>query len=181
MRFLKIGLLLFLGIKICAWGQSAAELSRRYSAIEVYEIRPGIWMTPFYATDGRVCELTIEKRHTTRTANKTTIEADSSLSKNLVNDLAPESERGSRLEGLNYGVNTIIDGGFVTTTDTYENVLVETDAVLSESDIDEFRKTFRSSSESAATRNKRASRSSSASVEPIVVVITWRKRQCTAH
>jgi hypothetical protein len=129
--------------------------------------------------------MTIEKRRTAKTANKRTIDADSSLSRNLVkelvDDLAPESERGSRLEGPKHGVNTIIDGRFITTTDTFENVLVETDAVLSESDVDEFRKTFGSSSESAATKHKPASRSSTASVEPIVVIITWRKRQCTDH
>jgi hypothetical protein len=102
MKVLGVRLRVVIGVSICAWGHSAAEIAKKYSALEVYEIQPGIWMSPSYALDGRVCEMVLEKRHATKTLDKTTIDEDTSftrdLVKALVDELVPASERGGRLK-----------------------------------------------------------------------------------
>jgi len=96
----------------------------RYKAVEAYEIRPGILMIPRYAADGRVCEIGLERRH----YSPEMIRLDSSLSRKeideIVDELAPENERGPKEGGL-LGDIASIDGGSLTTSSTYENVSVE--------------------------------------------------------
>jgi hypothetical protein len=112
---------LLLGFPAIAQGQTSADLSMKYHQVTSYELRPGVIMTPRFAPNGQVCEMDIEKRHKTDTG----IYFGSSFSakevRELVDELAPEQERG---KNLTEPLNSIIDGGFNTTEYKYENILV---------------------------------------------------------
>jgi hypothetical protein len=112
---------LLLSVPAIAQGQTSADLSTKYHQVTSYELRPGVIMTPRFAANGQVCEMDIEKRHKTDTG----INFGSSFSakevRELVDELAPEQERG---KNLTEPLNSIIDGGFNTTEYKYENILV---------------------------------------------------------
>jgi hypothetical protein len=114
-------LLTTLGIGTAALGQTSTDLNAKYREITSYELRPDSIMTPKYATDGQVCEIAIERRQNTGAA----IVFASPFSENevsqFVDELAPEAERG---RNLTRALNEDIDGDFITTTYTYENILV---------------------------------------------------------
>lgn len=112
---------LLLSIAVAASGQTSANLSAKYHPVTSYEVRPGILMTPKYATDGLVCEMVLERRHKTETGINFGDLLSKELVKELVDELVPEAERGKNLTEF---LNTTIDGGFVTTEYAYENVLV---------------------------------------------------------
>jgi hypothetical protein len=146
-------LFLLLGIAAPCRGQSAADLSAKYPVVAAYEVRPGIMMTPSYASDGQVCEMMLE-RHTAVTKTKTTMNFGLPLSKELVNEivdeLVPPSERGKELTDFKNWLGTTIEGGFITTDHAYENVVVRVYGI---------------------TRPEPGG--------DIVVTITWRKRTCS--
>jgi hypothetical protein len=96
----------------------------RYKTIEAYEIRPGILMMPRYSADGQVCEIGIERHH----YSPEIIHLDSGLSRKeideIVDELAPASERGPKEAGL-LGELITIDGVGLTRSSTYENMSIE--------------------------------------------------------
>lgn len=97
----------------------------KYKAIEAYEIRPGILMMPRYAEDGRVCEVGLEPRHYTPHVVKTNPSLPRQMIDEIVDELAPAAERGSRT-GLMGGKDIILLGGLtVTTVVEYENLSVQ--------------------------------------------------------
>jgi hypothetical protein len=104
--------------------RSQSDKFPRYKAVEAYEIRPGILMMPSYAADGQVCEIGLERHH----YSPEMIHLDSGLSRKeideIVDELAPERERGPKEGGL-LGDLISINGGSVTTSLTYENISVE--------------------------------------------------------
>jgi len=161
-----------------AWGQSAAELQGKYSPIEVYEIRPSVWMTPSYAIDGQVCEMVLEKRHTTNEDGKQVIDEASSFSddelQELLDELVPATERGQKKERPGYWLNTSIVGRSMSTVDTYENVLVEAVGFIN----DDLRTWF-SKSNAASDAESAGGTDPSADHSKLVIVITWPKRRCT--
>lgn len=112
---------LLLSIAVAASGQTSANLTARYPPVTSYEVRPGVLMTPKYATDGLVCEMVIERRHKTETGINFGDFLSKELVKELVDELVPEAERGKNLTEF---LNTTIDGGFITTEYAYENVLI---------------------------------------------------------
>jgi hypothetical protein len=113
--------LLVLGIATVVWGQSSADLSAKYRQITSYELRPDVVMTPKYAADGQVCEMVLEKRQKTDAGMVFGVAFSESEVKTLVDELVPESERG---RDLTKPLNTTVDGGFLTTEYSYENVHV---------------------------------------------------------
>ncbi len=104
----------------------------KYKTVEAYEIRPGILMMPRYSADGQVCEIGLERRH----YSPEVIRLDSTLSRKeideIVDELAPASERGPKEGGL-LGDPALIAGGSLTTSETYENISVEIYSELSPS------------------------------------------------
>ena len=66
----------------------------KYKAVEAYEIRPSILMTPSYTAEGEVCEIGIETKH----YSPEIIHVGSALLerevKSIVDELAPPDERG---------------------------------------------------------------------------------------
>ena len=117
------GLVLFLtiGIVAVAFGQTSADLSAKYRQITAYELRPDVVMTPKYATDGQVCEIAIERRQKTETGIVFAAPFSEDEVRHFIDELAPEVERGRNLTKI---LNGRVDGGFITTEYTYENVLV---------------------------------------------------------
>jgi hypothetical protein len=112
---------LVLGVGTFASGQSSADLSSKYRQVISYELRPGIVMTPKYAADGEVCQMVLEKRQKTDAGIVFGFYFSEKEVKELVDELVPEAERG---RNLTKSLNTRVDGGFVTTEYTYENILV---------------------------------------------------------
>ena len=97
----------------------------KYKAVEAYEIRPGILMLPKYAEDGQVCEITLE----TTNASSKTINLTPTLPRKtvieLVDELAPVDERGSRTMDFGRDYISQHSGESVTTFAEWENVAVD--------------------------------------------------------
>ena len=120
---------LVMGIAASCWCQSAEELGAKYQAVRTYEVRPGILMTPLFASDGQVCEMVVEQ-HAIISSARTVIDFNSPLSDKalhtLIDQLVPRSQRGERLKDINHWIGSVIvDGPFVVTKYEYENVTVE--------------------------------------------------------
>jgi len=114
-----IVLVLILTFAVPSRSQSDADLTSKYSIVKSFEVRPGILMTPKYAADGQVCEMSFERQHATRSR----VQLDSIISDKLANDivdqLVPPSVRGkaSNSSGM---ISTTGFGG--TISYDYENV-----------------------------------------------------------
>ncbi len=117
----EFALFIVLGIAPIVSAQSSADLSSKYRQITSYELRPGIVMTPKYAADGQVCQMVLEKRQKTDTGIVFGFYFSEKEVKELLDELVPEAERGRNLTKT---LNARVDGGFVTTDYTYENILV---------------------------------------------------------
>jgi hypothetical protein len=113
--------LITLGVGTLVFGQTSADLNARYQQITSYQLRPDSVMTPKYATDGQVCEMVIERRQKTETGIVFAAPFSEHEVSQLIDELAPEVERGRNLTKT---LNSRVDGGFITTEYTYENVLV---------------------------------------------------------
>lgn len=97
----------------------------KYKTVEAYEIRPGILMMPRYAEDGQVCEIGLQRRHYTPEV----IKLDSGLERKdideIVDELAPVSERGPKSKDFG-GLDMIITAGVgMSTNIEYENISVQ--------------------------------------------------------
>jgi hypothetical protein len=139
--------ILVLTLVVAAWGQTFADLGAKYSHVTAYKVRPDVLMTARFAADGQVCEMTIEKREKTDTGITFGDSFSEKEVQGLIDDLVPQNERG---RNLTRALNEDIDGDFITTKFTYENVL--------------FRVYGNIRPENAAG-NK-------------VIIITWPKRPC---
>ena len=73
---------------------SSIDRIRKYRAVEAYEIRPGIFATPIYATNHVLCEIGVEKRHYLNNS----VDMDATMSKEQIvsvfDELVPKGERG---------------------------------------------------------------------------------------
>src|ERR1700682_572023 len=123
MRFLGLAFALaFLSITTAA--QTAKDLNAKYGAPhDSYEIRHGIFMTAKFAPDGRVCEVSVEKRHINSSGEifvgETFMSDDEMIP--IVEELIPINERGQ--ESKDSGHITIMGVGMTTAYD-YENVRI---------------------------------------------------------
>jgi hypothetical protein len=142
--------ILLLTLAVAALGQTSADLSAKYPNV-IYRIRPHVLMTARFASDGQVCEMTLEKGQRTDTS----IPYDDSFSNeevhSLMDDLAPEGQRGRDMTRRFDGT---IEGLGYTTVYTYENVLVHV----------------------CGTRQLGAGQVGTGGNK--VIVITWRTRTC---
>lgn len=99
------------------------ERFRKYHAVEAYEIRSGIMITPVYTASHDVCEISIEKRH----YSNNNVDMDAVMPKeqilSLFDELVSREERGQ--PGWKLPGDTEItenDSGIVTTRVPYESV-----------------------------------------------------------
>lgn len=121
----RIGSLLLILVG-AALGQTSTDLSAKFPHVTAYNVRPNVLMTARFATDGQVCEMTLEKRQKTDTRivfGDTFSEAEV---RSLMDDLVPENERGRNLTPV---LNGEVSGGFISTEYTYENVLFRVDGI----------------------------------------------------
>src|SRR5437867_687452 len=87
------GFCLWALLGVFANGQTALDLSAKYPAVNAYEVRPGVLMTAKYAANGQACEMTLQRYYSPKqTDADSTISAK--LEDELINELAPEVERG---------------------------------------------------------------------------------------
>ena len=126
----------------------------KYKSVEVYEVRPGVLMTPRYASDGQVCEIGLEKLLYLPDGSFgipffTNKEID-----DLIDELAPASERGKPV-GPFQGLAFFFGAGAAFIRD-YENVEVDWSERISGSD------------EHGAPILE----------QPTVLTIKWKHRQC---
>src|SRR4029077_12390876 len=95
----------------------------KFTAIEAYEIRPGILMMPRYSADGYVCEIGLERLH----YSPETIRLDSGLSRMeidaIFDELVPVEQRGERLKGVSGNLIAKSGQGLTTSID-FENVSI---------------------------------------------------------
>jgi hypothetical protein len=140
--------LLLLTLAVAALGQTSADLNVKYPNVIAC---PHVLMTARFRSDRQVCEMTLEKGQRTDTR----IPYDDSFSNeevhSLVDDLAPEGQRGQDLTGRFQGTTEDLS---YTTAYTYENVLVHV----------------------YGTRQLGAGQTGVAGNK--VIVITWRTRSC---
>ena len=97
----------------------------KYKAVETYEIRPGILMMPKYTEDGQVCQITLEKHHfSDETANLSSTIPRETFTQ-LVDELAPPSERGRQTMNFGREYMSSYSGESVTTFAEYENLSID--------------------------------------------------------
>jgi hypothetical protein len=100
--------------------QSADDLKTKYGEpFKAYEIRPGIMMTVKFDERGQVSEMRIGPHAATDETVHLDATIPSYLLKEIVDEVAPVSERGAK--GAGFG-STIIVGGGGTVLENYENV-----------------------------------------------------------
>lgn len=119
MRFL-LPLIAILLINMAVSGQTIDGLKAKYgNPRSIFEIRPGVIMTVNFGPEREVCEMRLERTvgiDKPVLLNKT---FDSALAKEIVDEVAPESERG--LTGMSSRTST---RGFWTRTDYFEHVSI---------------------------------------------------------
>jgi len=98
---------------------------QKYHAVQAYEIRPGVIVTPIYSANHDVCEISIEKRHYFNDV----VNMEAAMSKeeivSLFDELVPQGDRGG--PGLKWKLPpdteiSELDGGVLNTRIPYANV-----------------------------------------------------------
>ena len=116
--FLSLGLVLALALR----SQSVADLNAKYPVVTSYEVRPGILMTPKYSADGQVCQMSIERQRGTRSGVMLDSFMSDKLVKEILDELAPRSERGKPRLGREGDAAIVTTGGMTTSGHAYENI-----------------------------------------------------------
>jgi hypothetical protein len=102
-------------------GQTAADLAKKYRHYELYEVEPGVQMTPKFDSSGVVCEMQVEQAYFGRDDLDLLYLGhgiDESKVFSIIDQLVPASERGTKL-------NTLYECmGICQTTYQYSNVTI---------------------------------------------------------
>jgi hypothetical protein len=91
---IKALVIISLALALACRPQTVTDVSAKYPVVTSYEVRPGILMTPRYTTDGQVCQMSIERQRGTRSGVTLDSFMSDNLVKEIVDELAPLSERG---------------------------------------------------------------------------------------
>jgi hypothetical protein len=110
-----ISMVLFIATAV---GQSAADLAKRYHHYEVYEVEPGVQMTPKFDSTGMVCEMQIEQAHFIKDGVDLSHRIDERKAFSIIDGLVPVSERGTKLNTFEECM------GVCQTTYQYSNVAI---------------------------------------------------------
>ena len=106
-------------------GQSRSSLASRYRRVDAYELRPGVLATAEFDKEGKVCGITVEKRHTSVSGIELGSTLPRPLVEELISELAPTALRGQpinpKLQKLG---NSSIFGGMEERLDDYEHVSI---------------------------------------------------------
>lgn len=110
-----------------ALGMNPGEkFQSRYKRVESYEVRPGILASPTYGKNGVLCRISIEKRHVQPGIVEMSPTIPSKLTQEIIDELAPPSERGPRSRVSSPFAYDIINGSLAVLLIVYKNVSVET-------------------------------------------------------
>jgi hypothetical protein len=124
MIILRLAVLIFFGTAL-THAQSAEAFAQKYPAATFYEVRPGVFMTATRGPQGQVCKMTVEKRR----LNGTDLDGEALLPDELiqilVDELAPEKQRGKELTDFNNWFDSIIAGSLSISRTNYENATIE--------------------------------------------------------
>ena len=107
-------------------GQTAADLAKKYHHYEVYELKPGVQMTPKFDSSGMVCEMQVEQAHFVTSGIAFSSHIDEGDAFSIIDALVPASERGTK---LNAGEECM---GICQTSYQYSNVTI---SIVSEGDM----------------------------------------------
>ncbi|HWX93883.1 MAG TPA: hypothetical protein VNY29_14735 [Terriglobales bacterium] len=99
-------------------GQTAAGLAKKYHHHEVYEVAPGVQMTPKFDSTGAVCEMQVEQAHFVKDGVDVRNGIDERQVYPIIDELVPVSERGTKLRTFDECV------GVCQTTLQYSNVAI---------------------------------------------------------
>jgi len=99
-------------------GQTAADLAKKYQHHEVYEVKPGVQMTPKFDSSGAVCEMQVEQAHFVNDGVNVSHGIDERLVYPIIDQLVPVSERGTKLNTFDECVS------ICQTTYQYSNVAI---------------------------------------------------------
>ena len=113
-----IAVCLFVLFVAAANGQTADDLANRYPHHEVYEVQPGVQMTPKFGPDGQVCEMQVEQAHFGKDGADLREGLDQAKINPIIDQLVPATERGTQINTLEVCV------GACQTVDEYSNVFV---------------------------------------------------------
>lgn|SRR5438045_6137697 len=121
-----------------AAAQTESQLDQNYTRLRVYAVRPNISLTAKFGNDGRVCEMVLEPR---RYDWKKIVLLSNLLEQEtvgVIEEVVPESDRGSRLEGGGFSkwLKSDISGGFITTTYRYDNMTIQFHGTVRKKDSD---------------------------------------------
>ncbi len=95
-KILAVTFFVFLLIA-CADAQSVSELSKQYRHHEVYELEPGVQMTPKFDSKGLICEMRVEQSHFTDDGVDLRDRIDEREAYRIIDKLVPVSTRGIKL------------------------------------------------------------------------------------
>jgi hypothetical protein len=129
-------------------GQTEQQLQSHLKRIAAFELRPGIDVFPQFTSEGSVCQMVVEKREYQDSEGFVDKTIPTALANQLVDELAPPSERGKQSKYLS--PESYVAGGGSFIKQDYENVSV----AMYGSSVD---------GKVSGTR---------------VIVITWPKRTC---
>jgi hypothetical protein len=101
-----------------ASGQTAADLAKKYHHHDVYEVEPGVQMTPKFDSSGAVCEMQVEQAHFVKDGVDVSNGIDERQVYPIIDELVPVSERGRKLNNFDECV------GVCQTTYQYSNVAI---------------------------------------------------------
>lgn len=99
-------------------GQTAADLAKKYQHHEVYEVTPGVQMTPKFDSSGAVCEMQVEQTHFVKDGVDVSHGIDERQVYPIIDQLVPLSERGTKLNTFDECVS------ICQTTHQYSNVAI---------------------------------------------------------
>jgi hypothetical protein len=113
-----------LAFALASQPQSVADLNAKYPVVTSYEVRPGILMTPRYTADGQVCQMSIERQRGTRSGVSLDSFMSDELVKEIVDELAPRSERGKTIPagGSDDSAAVVVTGRMMQRMYGYENI-----------------------------------------------------------
>jgi hypothetical protein len=114
-NYIKTTFLLLLLVAIGV-AQTRNDFRSKYND-PVYDIRPNVWMSAKFAEDGQTCEVVIKEQNNCR-VGAILLRSETGI-KELLDDLAPESQRGKLINHSELAAGCCI--GF---TDEYTNVTV---------------------------------------------------------
>ena len=102
----------------------AQSFLSRYRCVEAYEVRPDIFATPTYAQNGLLCKVAVEKHHVQADLLDMSPTIPREVAMEIIDELAPPSERGPRSRKASPFDYDIIEGSVAVLPIDYDNVSI---------------------------------------------------------